>query len=138
MMSPQGYPGRATTPLKSTARGTILLVDDEPSVRQMLRDVLTGSGYRVLEASDGESALAVAASEPAIELLITDVRLPGVDGLTLAERLCDGRPELKVIFMSGYSEDILTDPARLGPGRRVLEKPFRTARLIEMLGSLLV
>lgn len=118
---------------------TILLVDDESAVRGMLVDLLRGRGYRVLEAGDATDAARVAAEcGPAgPDLLVTDLRLPGASGLDLAGRLRQEYPGLGVIFISGFAGDLLDDPSRAGPRSRILEKPFRTARLIELITELL-
>ncbi len=88
--------------------GTILLVEDETEVRALVRDVLVRTGYRVIAAASGQEGLRVAeASETPIDLLLTDVVMPGMSGPVLAERLVAARPGLKVLFMSGYSEEAL-------------------------------
>lgn len=118
---------------------TILLVDDEPAVRRMLVDLLSARGYRVLEAGDATGAERVAAEcgPTGPDLLVTDLRLPGASGLDLATRLRQEYPGLGVIFISGFAGDLLADPSRTGPRSRILEKPFRTARLIELIAELL-
>jgi two-component system, cell cycle sensor histidine kinase and response regulator CckA len=103
---------------------TILVVDDDPWVRILARDMLAGEGYRALEASDGQDAIRVAAEHPGpIHLLLTDVVMPGMDGCELATGLTALLPGLKVMFMSAYDRDFLRargfDPA--GP---VITKPF--------------
>ncbi|HMH75900.1 MAG TPA: response regulator, partial [Candidatus Udaeobacter sp.] len=83
---------------------TILVVDDDPWVRVLARDVLAGEGYRVLEASDGQDAIRVAAEHPGpIHLLLTDVVMPQMSGPELAKRLVRSRPETKILCMSGYT-----------------------------------
>jgi CheY-like chemotaxis protein/anti-sigma regulatory factor (Ser/Thr protein kinase) len=87
---------------------TILLVEDEPGVRSLFGDILTKEGYRVLRAADAESAVQIAMDHPGmIDLLLTDVVMPKQSGRQLAERLHPSRPEMRVLFMSGYADKIL-------------------------------
>jgi CheY-like chemotaxis protein len=89
---------------------TILVVDDEALVRSMARDILLGAGYRVLEAADGEQALRVAEEHPgAIQVLLTDVVLPGINGKELAARMVALRPETKMLFMSGRAAEVVSE-----------------------------
>ena len=103
---------------------TILVVDDDPWVRILARDMLADEGYRVLEASDGHDAVRVAAQHPGpIHLLLTDVVMPGMDGCELATGLTALLPGLKVLFMSAYDRDFLVARG-LDPGGPVVTKPF--------------
>ena len=109
------------------ARGTetVLLAEDEAPVRAVARQVLERHGYTVLEAPSAEAALDVAARySGAIHLLLTDVIMPGLSGRELATRLADLRPEARVIFMSGYTDDAVTRHGVLEPGLAYLQKPF--------------
>ena len=110
---------------------TILLVEDEESVRQLVSETLTAKGYRVLEAERGEAALKMAseAKEP-IHLLITDVIMPGIGGRELAQKLCASAPALKVLFLSGYTEDAIVHEGVLEPGTAFLQKPFTLQVLV--------
>jgi PAS domain S-box-containing protein len=103
---------------------TILLVEDEMMVRVFARDVLAARGYRVLEASSGEEALQLYASddEP-IDLLLTDIVMPGINGRELAERMIAVKPDVKVLFMSGYTEDASLRSA-MWQAVSLLQKPF--------------
>jgi CheY-like chemotaxis protein len=103
---------------------TILVVDDEPSVRMLVVDLLEDLGYQVLDAEDGASGLALLQSAARIDLLITDVGLPGMNGRQMADAARVGRPELKVLFITGYAETALLDNGRLGPDMAILTKPF--------------
>jgi len=108
---------------------TILVAEDEPGVRSIVVTQLRRKGYKVLEAGNGEDALRVAAAQPGtIHLLLTDVMMPVMTGPELAEAIVKVRPEIRIVFMTGYSEEI----ERLA-GRRVLEKPFRFESLAQML-----
>ncbi|MEX0879130.1 MAG: ATP-binding protein, partial [Thermoanaerobaculia bacterium] len=109
------------------ARGseTILLVEDERAVRDLTRRCLEASGYRVLQAEDAEEAIAVAAGHPGqLDMLLTDVIMPGVSGPELARRLVAGRPDLRVLFVSGYTDQAMASERILEPGASFLQKPF--------------
>jgi PAS domain S-box-containing protein len=104
---------------------TILFVEDEEGVRELVRDYLTGSGYRVLDAPDGIQALEIAAAHRGpIQLLITDVVMPRVSGRELATRLTADRPDLKVLYISGYTDDSIFRHGVLEGGMAFLQKPF--------------
>ncbi len=107
-----------------TGTERILLVEDEDAVRTFAERALTNKGYEVFSAYDGENALEVyeAEKEGGVNLLVTDVVMPGMDGPTLAQRLRQENPDLKIIFMSGYTEDKLKD--HMGKGIYFLPKPF--------------
>jgi PAS domain S-box-containing protein len=111
---------------------TVLLVEDEPAVRALTARILTGAGYRVLEARDGENALRVAQQEDAIDLLLTDLVMPGMSGKDLADELASQRPRLRLLFMSGYTEDVVLRHGVLERRIAFLEKPFSSAALLEM------
>jgi len=104
---------------------TILLVEDEESVRELVRDTLTNKGYKVMEAKNGEAGLRVSEEHPgAIDMLITDVVMPGMSGRELAKRVSAARPDVKVLFLSGYTEDAIIHEGVLEPGTAFLQKPF--------------
>jgi two-component system, cell cycle sensor histidine kinase and response regulator CckA len=102
---------------------TILLVEDEESVRQLVRETLESRGYKILEAGNGNAALALAASHnETIHLVVTDVVMPGLGGRELAEQLLATRPSVKVLYLSGYAEDAINAPS---DGQKAfLQKPF--------------
>lgn len=103
---------------------TILVVDDDPWVRILARDMLADEGYRVLEASDGHDAIRVAAQHPGpIHLLLTDVVMPGMDGCELGAGLTALLPGIKIMFMSAYDRDFLVARG-LDPSGPVITKPF--------------
>jgi CheY-like chemotaxis protein len=118
-------------PAPSRGSETILLVEDETSLRAIAREILEEHGYRILEAERGDEALAVARrhAEP-IHLLLTDVVMPGMNGRALAEALVAERPSLRVLYMSGYTDDVIADRGVLEPGTRLLMKPFTAAALL--------
>lgn len=108
---------------------TILVVDDDQWVRMLARDVLAGEGYRVLEGSDGQDAIRVAAEHPGpIHLLLSDVMMPGMNGCDLAAGLTALLPGMKVLFMSAYDRDFLVSH-RMNPIGPVITKPFTTEYL---------
>ncbi len=113
---------------------TILLVEDEPPLRRLLSQTLTVAGYRVVAAEDGPRALELAADPATIDLLLTDVVMPGLGGFDLADRLRAARPDLKIIYMSGYTEapPPALRPCSEGSGvPRFLQKPFSMVQLTE-------
>ncbi|HLY61388.1 MAG TPA: PAS domain S-box protein [Terriglobia bacterium] len=104
---------------------TVLIVEDEKDIRWLMRKAVEAKGYTVLEAHDGTEALHVAEQHPgAIHLLLTDMVMPGISGRALADQLADRRPELKVLYMSGYTGDSLNRQDALELGAAFLQKPF--------------
>jgi len=104
---------------------TVLLVEDEESVRQLVRETLETKGYKVLEADHGEAALRIASSHQGpIDMLITDVVMPGMSGRELSKQLCASHPQTRVLFLSGYTEDAIVHQGALEPGTAFLQKPF--------------
>jgi PAS domain S-box-containing protein len=132
-------PDQQTTVMKRPATGseTILVVEDEDAVRALIRGLLTGRGYQVIEATNGEEALEVAAKAGRIDLLLTDVIMPRMGGRETAERLAERRPGLRVLYMSGYSADVLSKEGFLEPGIALLPKPFRPDALLEKVRKVL-
>lgn len=109
---------------------TILVVEDEPLILEQLAKQLEGLGYKVLTANEGEPALAILQAHSDIQLLFTDVVLPGgMNGSQLADEALRIRPGLKVLYTSGYSENAITHQGRLNPGVELLTKPYRRAEL---------
>jgi signal transduction histidine kinase/CheY-like chemotaxis protein len=117
---------------------TVLVVEDEGQLRTLIRRSLGGLGYTVLEAEDGQQALTVAASyEGPIHLLLTDVVMPHLSGNQLAERLAANRPGLKVVFISGYSDEAIERHGVLAPGTVFVQKPVSPDALARMLRKVL-
>jgi len=109
---------------------TILLVEDDPVMRRLSRQMLAAQGYSVIEAEDGKSALAQAASNPGrIDLVLTDVVMQGISGPELVLRLMDTHPETRFLYMSGYTGELVVDHG-LSEGIALLEKPFTRAALL--------
>jgi two-component system cell cycle sensor histidine kinase/response regulator CckA len=116
---------------------TILLVEDEPSVRALLAHSLESLGYRVLISEDATGALDLAASDGAFQLLVTDIRLPGMAGPALAGQLRAGHTGLRVLYVSGYAGDAMVNSGLLGPDEAFLAKPFGADELARRVRSLL-
>jgi PAS domain S-box-containing protein len=107
------------------AQGTILLVEDESNVRQLAREYLENQGYTVLEAAGGAAAIEISNAHPGpIHLLLTDVIMPGMNGRELAQRVSEIRPNMKVLYMSGYTENAIGHNGTLDAGITLLQKPF--------------
>jgi two-component system, cell cycle sensor histidine kinase and response regulator CckA len=132
-------PARPSAPPPDTDAGrpaTVLLVEDEPAVRRLAQRVLERAGHLVLQAGDGYDALGVAESfAGSIDLLVTDVVLPGLSGPDLAARLLRQRPGMRVLLITGHTEDEILRRGLLDPAATVLEKPFTAAELVDALGS---
>jgi two-component system cell cycle sensor histidine kinase/response regulator CckA len=126
----------AETPLQGEE--TILLVEDEELVRQLTQQILQMHGYNVLAAADGIEAIAICESraEP-IDLLLTDVVLPQMNGRALADRLLEMRPGMKTLFMSGYAESSIVRHGVLGPGTEFIHKPFQPHALVRKVRGVL-
>jgi signal transduction histidine kinase/CHASE3 domain sensor protein/FixJ family two-component response regulator len=135
---PSGQRGLVSTDLPHGS-ATILVVEDEPGVREIAVAILRSLGYRVLEAPDGDEGLRVFGTHAAdIEMLLTDVVLPGkVRGRELAERITAIRPDVKVLFMSGYTENSIVHHGRLDDGVRLLGKPFKREQLARQVAEVL-
>jgi CheY-like chemotaxis protein len=103
----------------------VLLVEDEDAMRQLARECLEASGYSVLAAPNGEAAIEIAKQHRGpIELVLTDVIMPGISGRELARALTALRPEMKVLYMSGYPNDLIAQHGLLDPDTILVEKPF--------------
>jgi PAS domain S-box-containing protein len=116
---------RKTSPPIHPGDETVLLVEDEPEVRSLVQRILKTQGYTVVTAANPDEALAVAREfKGPIQLMVTDVVMPGMSGLQLAERLNPTRPDMKVLFVSGYTNDAIGHQGVLDPGTAFLQKPF--------------
>ena len=123
---------------RSTGEHTILVVDDEPLVRMVAVEVLEELGYSVLEAGDGPSAMRILSVRPDIDLLVTDVGLPnGMNGRQLADAVRAQRPELNVLFITGYAENAVLNHGHLERGMQVMTKPFVTEALARRVKELI-
>ncbi len=117
----------------------VLVVEDETAVRALVVDVLGELGYRAVEAADGLAGLRLLQSAMRVDLLVTDVGLPGLNGRQLADAARQLRPDLKVLFMTGYAENATIANGFLEPGMRMITKPFAiealATRIRDMLGK---
>jgi CheY-like chemotaxis protein len=117
-------------PIPSGAE-TVLLVEDESALRELTRSILEQAGYRVLEAAGAEQALHIVRDNPRnIDLLLTDVVMPGLGGKELAKRMNEARPGLKVLYMSGYADDVVAHSGILTEGTVLIQKPFTRRTLL--------
>ena len=118
-------------------RETVLLVEDEESLRALARRILSGKGYRVLEAPSGNAALEVwRLHKDGIDLLLTDMVMPGgMTGRELAKRLLAEKPRLRVLDSSGYTDEMLGDDSGLRDSADFLEKPYEASRLLRAVRS---
>jgi CheY-like chemotaxis protein len=128
-----------TSPSAPHRAATILAVDDEETVLALVRTMLWRAGYTVLEASGGDEALRIASEHPVpIDLLLSDILMPDMNGYELADKLKAARPGMKILFMSGYRDKVLAEST----GRRLtsvplLRKPFTQHNLIEKIEQIL-
>ena len=128
----------ASVTVMHEGHGTILLVEDENSVRQMLREALHKAGYAVWEAANGAEAIAQwGARINEVDLVVTDIVMPKMNGLRLAEELRSRRPETKVVFMSGHSLELINSQGVPDPAPDLLQKPFLPQVLVRKVRQIL-
>jgi CheY-like chemotaxis protein len=131
----------APTPVLAEAEhgDTVLVVEDDPIVRGLIVNVLNELSYRALEASDGPSGLRILQSDEAINLLVTDIGLPGLNGRQVADAGRQRNPDLKVLFITGYAENAAAAEGFLEPGMAMLTKPFPietlATKIKDMIGT---
>jgi len=131
-------PERPPAVVRYGGRERILLVEDEAAVRSVTRDVLMALGFRVVVADGGPAALRLVETDrPRIDLLLTDVIMPGVSGREVARQVLERYPGLPVVYMSGYSDEVLAEHELLGQGAAVLEKPFTPDALLRAIHTAL-
>jgi DNA-binding response OmpR family regulator len=118
-------------------KALILVVDDEEDVRELVREILRTAGFDSLPARDGDQAITVLESNPDVDLVITDVMMPGTDGPTLARRVAADHPGLPVIFMTGYPPETLKALGMLPPGEPPIPKPFPIQDLVRKVRAIL-
>jgi signal transduction histidine kinase len=130
----------ATAPMTLLPGGreeVVLVVEDEQVVRDLVVDLLAEMGYRSLQAVDGPSGLAILLSDVRIDLLISDVGLPGFNGRQLADAACAHRPNLKVLFITGYAHNAAVSNDLLAPGMQMITKPFALETLAERIRDMI-
>jgi two-component system cell cycle sensor histidine kinase/response regulator CckA len=131
-------PSEPVAPERQRSSETILLVEDEPAVRRLARRALEAQGFRILEAGSGAEALTLSkAHADELDMLLTDVVMPQMSGVELAGRLTASDPGLRVLYMSGYTEDALGQRGVLSPETAFLSKPFTPAVLVEAVRAVL-
>jgi CheY-like chemotaxis protein len=125
--------------IRETGAGeTVLVIDDEPTVRMLIVEVLVEAGYAALEAEDGPSGLKILDSGVRVDLLITDVGLPGgMNGRQVADAARASRPDLKILFVTGYAENAAVGNGYLEPGMEVITKPFVMADLADKITQMI-
>jgi CheY-like chemotaxis protein len=129
---------QSSAPENAREGETVLIVDDEAAVRMLVAEVLGDLQYKLMEAENGKSALQILESNQRIDLLITDVGLPGgLNGRQLADAARVLRPELKVIFITGYAESAATRAGKLQPGMHIVTKPFAIDALANRVTTIL-
>jgi two-component system NtrC family sensor kinase len=116
---------------------TVLVVEDDSDVRSFVTETLRGLNYRVLEAADGETAIALIQQPQPVDLLLTDVVMPGMNGRALGDAAQQHRPDLKVLYMTGYSRNAIVHQGRLDPGVSLIQKPFSEAALASRVHAIL-
>jgi CheY-like chemotaxis protein len=131
MDTPATMPAGAASSSTPVDGETILLVEDDDALRQFVARVLRKAGYCVVEAANGEDALECLKNHGRIDLLITDVVMPKLGGVELARRLCVRDPQLRVVYISGYSEATLRKQNALEPEAALLTKPFSSSQLLQ-------
>ncbi|WP_240670737.1 response regulator [Actinoplanes solisilvae] len=126
-------------PYHRTPKGeTVLVVEDEEALREVTERIFTRSGYQVITAANGVEAIAQAtAHDGEIHLLVTDVVMPKMLGKEVARRVRAIRPDIAVLFMSGYAEPVLASQGRLDAGVTLVDKPFSSAELLAKAGQVL-
>ncbi len=117
--------------------GRVLIVEDDPLVREMARRSLAEAGYAVVEAANGQTALDLVSRDPGIDAVLTDLAMPGIGGRELARRLRESRPGLPVVFMSGYTDDVVIRRGLLESGVPFLEKPLSPVKLAQKMRQVL-
>jgi CheY-like chemotaxis protein len=116
---------------------TVLVIEDNPAVRMVIVEVLRELGYHALEAGDAEAAMPVIESSRPIDLLVSDVGLPGMNGRQIAEHARRSRPSLKVLFVTGYAEGAASRSGFLAPGMAMMTKPFAIEALASKISEMM-
>ncbi len=124
--------------MSEDAQDVVLIVEDDPSIMLVLSAYLSGEGYHVLKAENGEEAFSILASKPHLDMMITDFRLPGgISGVDIAEPAVKLRPDLKVIFISGYAQEVRDTDSPITRKAPILDKPFDLDELQDLMQDML-
>jgi DNA-binding NtrC family response regulator len=123
--------------MSETQAGTILVVDDEAEIRKLVTAMLTRSGYRVLTADSGQNAVRLFRNNPGVDLLLTDVVAPGMSGPMIADEIAALKPDVKVVFMSGYDSTQVVQRYVVERGYSLLIKPFNMEQLGRMVAQVM-
>lgn len=123
-------------PQQTITRETVLLVEDDPAIRELVPEVLEDMGYFTLIASDGQEGLNILKNRPGIDLLVTDIGLPGLNGRDLAAKALEMYPLLKVLFITGYDQSVTLQKSLHRPGVELMTKPFTITDLASKISSM--
>jgi two-component system cell cycle sensor histidine kinase/response regulator CckA len=128
-------PGHSAPARGQWSKGTetVLLVEDAPMIRRLAREIMLRAGYKVIEAGDANQAMQLADTHAHIDLLLTDLIMPGPSGVDLAEQLRAVRADIRVLFMSGYTDNAIVRNGLLGESNAFLQKPFTPEELLRKL-----
>jgi CheY-like chemotaxis protein len=129
--------GRRSSIASTPTKGRILIVDDDQSVRETLADLLEIEGYRPFQAADTLEALMILRQGTIVDVLVTDLTMPGADGITLIRHARELRHDLPAILLTGYAEEVTSVTTIAGGNFHVLRKPVQTDRLVEQLELLM-
>jgi two-component system, cell cycle sensor histidine kinase and response regulator CckA len=134
--SDPGKPSDASTP-SERGEGTILLVEDDSLVLSIAKRALTDAGFQVLEANNGRQAIDLISREPGMDAVLTDLAMPEIGGRELARLLQEQQPGLPIVFMTGYTDDIVTRRGLLDAGVSFLEKPLAPETIVRTMREVL-
>ena len=135
---PQPVPAELPRPVATSGAETVLLVEDEPALRDLIKISLTGNGFTVIDVPSPAEALAVSRTHSApLHLLLTDIIMPGMDGPALARQMQKERPDIKVLYMSGYATNFIMHDGVVDPGTNFIEKPFQPRALLAKVREVL-
>ena len=123
---------------ESAAQSSVLIVDDERGIRELVKKCLTDNRYKIMEAASGEEALTVAGDPTDLDLLITDEMMPGMEGHELSRRLRALNPDLKVLYLTGFADHLFDAKQQLWELEAYLDKPFSVQSLREAVNLLMI
>ena len=118
-------------------RHTVLVIEDDPLIRELAVEALRDAGYAVLEAMAGGDAIVIFEGCPEIDVVFTDIVMPGIDGFKLADMIKVRRPGVKILYTTGYARNAIVHQGRLDPGVELIVKPFTSAALAGKIRQLL-